>query len=173
MMILSNLLVILLTSLSTGIYAQLSEPGRYRELIQSLQYSKNGLDRKQVIEYILPRQDNERLLAEAREDEIVTPAKLAKKEIKQNDGTEEISFNDKLPKSVPFKFGKVLPLSINMTEPNEGEWIVNEESKTKTWRFKVVSKEAHSISIYFSDFHMAPLAELYIIGREVRTKILL
>lgn len=148
--------------------AQLSFHGKYRSQKVSLQ--KNSNPSTFIKEYKLPEQDNAQLLALAEAQESISPAaKHSHKETSYNvtDGPEEFTYTEKTPKSVPFKFGEALPLSINMNQSGDGEWIVNEESQTRMWRFKVSSKDAHAMSIYFSDFFLAPATELYIIGREV------
>jgi hypothetical protein len=148
--------------------AQISVPGKYRALLVK-NLEKTALTVK-MREYSMPEQNNAQLLAQAQADESVTPAKLSRKEIRRNNtgGPDEISYTGRMPKAVPYTFGKVVPLSIDMNKEGEGDWIVNEETQTRMWRFKVSSKDAHSISIYFKDFHLSPSAELYVIGQEVK-----
>ena len=169
-----NLLTILFTTvfsaLTPFIRAQISVPGRYRQLVEkSLQKSVFTVEMR---EYTMPEQNNAQLLAQALADEIITPAKLSRKEIRRNftDGQDEITYTGRLPKAVPFIFGKVVPLLVDMSKDGEGEWVINEETQTRMWRFRVSSKDAHSISIYFKDLHLSPSSELYVIGREVSTK---
>lgn len=171
MKFLSILLAATLSTFAPLLRAQISVPGKYRHLVlKSLQ--KNA-EMVQMTEYNMPEQNNAQLLAQAEADEAITPAKLSRKEIHRNstDGSDEISYG-RLPKTAPFTFGKALPLAIDINKAGEGDWIINEETQTKMWRFRVSSKDAHSISIYFDDFHLAPSAELYIIGREVKNKII-
>lgn len=163
--------LLLISSNLILIQSQLQKPGRFRNLINT--DLKKSWERNHIKEYILPEQDNAKLLSKVEAEEAADPNRLPKKQINKQDGTEEISFGNKLPKSQPFTFGKAIDLQINMTQPGEGEWIINEESQTKMWRFKVSSKEAHSISIYFADFHLSPLSELYILGREVQLILML
>lgn len=164
MNILNILLTAVLLPLTRG---QISVPGEYRKLLET-NLQKSGLTVK-MREYSMPEQNNAQLLAQALADESVTPAKLSRKEIRKNNtgGPDEITYTGRLPKAVPFTFGTVVPLSVDMSKEGEGDWIVNEETQTRMWRFKVSSKDAHSISIYFKDFYLAPSAELYVIGREV------
>ena len=165
MQIISSLLLI--SSHLILIQSQLQKPGRFRNLINT--DLKKSAERNRIKEYILPEQDNAKLLYKVEAEEASDPNRMPKKQINKQDGTEEISFGNKLPKTQPFTFGKAIDLQINMTQPGEGEWIINEETQTKMWRFKVSSKEAHSMSIHFADFHLSPLSELYILGREVQS----
>lgn len=147
-----------------NLLAQISSPGRYRNLVQNV-FHKNA-DLAEIKEYRLPPQDNSQLLAQAEADEAIFESKIAQ-QIIASDGSEEIIYNDKPPKSAPYQFGTAIDFVVDMNKKGEGQWILNDETNTKTWRFKVYSKDAHSISIYFTDFHLAPSTELYIIGPEV------
>lgn len=151
----------------TVLNAQISVPGKYRDLVlKNLQKSVTKDADKTMTIYNLPDQDNANLLAEVEADErIDSENKLTRKNVV--DGTDEIVYSNKPPKTNPFVFGKAVPLVVSMNETEQIRWIVNEETQTRMWRFKVHSKDAHSISIYFSDFYLQPLAELYIIGLEV------
>lgn len=165
-----NILIFILPFLSF-LNAQISVPGKYRDLVlKSLQKSITmGADEVLAI-YNLPKQDNARLLAEVEASErIDSENRLVRKNIVN--GTEEIIYSRKPPKTSPFVFGKAIPLVIGMNETDQSHWIVNEENQTRMWRFKVYSKDAHSISIYFADFYLKPSAELYIIGQEVSAQI--
>lgn len=145
--------------------AQISSPGVYRHLVQATLQKSGALSN--FVEYNLPEQDNAQLLAQAEADEAVINAKATRQGV-SSDGTEEVIYADKPPKAAPYQFGKAIDFVVEMDKESQGnEWIVNEENGTRMWRFKVHSKDAHSISIYFSDFYLAPSSELYIIGKEV------
>lgn len=154
--------------------AQLSVVGKYRHLVNSSLQKAGSLPSNSVKEYRLPDQDNEQLLAWADAEEWASNSRLSRKEVRRNDNSvlEEFTYTEKTPKATPFTFGKAIPLSISLTDPEGGEWTVHEDTKTRMWRFKIYSKDAHSISVYFSDFHLAPSTELYIIGRGVSTFII-
>ena len=160
----SVLLVMALCSLNS-FRAQISVPGKYRNLIGApLQKGAAALIVPK--EYTMPPQDNLQLNAQAEADEAIINAKTSLKVVSSN-GTEEFIYTDKPPKAAPYQFGKAIDLVIDMKAEGTGEWTVNKEMKTKTWRFKVSSKDAYSISIYFSEFNLASSTELYIIGQEV------
>ena len=166
-----NIFIFILSFL-TALKAQISVPGKYRDLIQkSFQKSQTiGADESIVI-YNLPEQNNDNLLAEVEASESIdSENKLIRKNVV--DGIDEIVYSNKPPKTSPFVFGKAIPLDVSMNCTEQSQWIVNEETQTRTWRFKVNSKNAHSISIYFSDFYLKPSAELYIIGLEVNENCL-
>ena len=153
--------------------AQRSVPGKYRALaLESLQ--KNvvmGADESMVI-YNLPEQDNADLLAEVEAKERIDSENSHSLTRKNDiDGTDEIVYSNKPSKTDPYTFGKAVPLIVSMDPAEESHWIINENSQTRMWRFKVCSKDAHSISIDFSEFYLKPSAELYIIGREVSASV--
>lgn len=156
------LIFCLISSLFKNITGQLQKPGRFRNQIYLK--SSNGIK-----EYEMPLQDNTKLLAEtlAEEDEDSSFFHHTRKESPDHDGIVDISFTGTPPKARPYTFGTSQPLLLNMTESTDGEWIINEEMKTRMWRFKVSSKGALSLSIYFSDFHLSYGSELYIIGQDV------
>lgn len=145
--------------------AQISVPGRYRHLVHdSLRKSGQMAELK---EYRLPEQNNAQLEAQAEADEAKINAKTSRKVI-SSDGVEETIYSGKPPKAAPYKFGQVIDFSVKLEKEEEGQWIVNDETGTRMWRFKVYSKAAQSVSIYFSEFYLAPSSELYIIGQEVK-----
>lgn len=145
--------------------AQLSKKGGYwAHIALDDSLSKSG---NSILTYEMPRQDNTALLAEALAEEEAAANAIPRKTISPSDGVIEVSYPIQAPKAAPFKFGKALPISLNISNPSHGQWIENEESKTRLWRFKVHSPGAESISIYFDDFHMTPGSELYVIGKEV------
>ena len=154
--------LLLLCFFLQNITGQLQKPGRFRDQI----YLKSSHGIK---EYQMPLQDNAKLLAEVTAEEDSFYFHHARKESLEQNGIVQITFTDTPPKSRPYIFGASEPLHLNMTETTDGEWIINEAMKTKMWRFKVTSKGALSLSIYFSDFHLSYGSELYIIGQEVRT----
>lgn len=167
MILLTNLLMTVFSAWISLTRAQISVPGKYRQLVvKGLHKSVSAVEMK---EYTMPEQNNSQLLAQALADEIIT--QLSRKEIRRNytDGPDEITYTGRLPKAIPFTFGKVVPLSVDMNKDGEGEWVINEETRTRMWRFRVSSKDAQSISIYFKDLNLSPSSELYVIGREVTT----
>lgn len=161
-------IIILIFSYLAALNAQISITGKYRDFaLKSLNKSfKMDSDESMTI-YNLPEQDNRDLLAQAEAKErIHSDSRLTRKN--DIDGTEEIEYSHKLPKITPFTFGTAIPLNVSINYNEDIQWIVNEDTQSRMWRFKVYSKDAHSISIYFADFYLKPSSELYIIGQEVR-----
>ena len=148
--------------------AQRARQGKYASLAMEDVLGKTGQVERAIITYEMPEQDNAALLEQVLEDEnaIIVP----RKQINSADGTLEVTYGTRAPKVAPFKFGKALPIALNMSHPGDGEWIENPEAGTRLWRFKVHSPGAESISIYFDEFRLNPQAELYVIGQEVREK---
>ncbi len=155
----------LLTCLSV-ISGQVSRKGRWRGPVLDDVWGKSG---NAILTYEMPAQDNAALLAEVLAEEQAAANVVPRKTISSSDGVLEISYPTQAPKVAPFRFGKVLPISLNISRTGDGQWIENEEAGTKMWRFKVHSPGAETISIYFDDFFMTPGSELYVIGQEVRS----
>jgi hypothetical protein len=144
--------------------AQVQVPGLFQNRIDSPSLHKSGLNIRQ---YDLPPQNNEELLNAALAQEHEAALVAARKTTYENDGNLEIGYSaGKIPKAIPFKFGKTIPLSLDIDNNDHGEWIVDETVGTRMWRFKVKSNGAYSLSIYFSKFKLAPGSELYIIGEQ-------
>ena len=144
--------------------AQLSRSGYWADVAHGDALSKNG---KAITVYEMPPQDNASLLAQVLAEEEAASRAVPRKRIHSSDGVLEVSYPNQAPKVAPFRFGKALPISLNISQPGDGEWVENEESGTRMWRFKIHSPGAESISIYFDDFKMTPQSELYVIGKEV------
>lgn len=160
-----NIFLVIFSFLAVS-HAQISVPGKYRSLaLKDLQKNGRMDEDESMLIYNLPELDNAHLLAEVEAKERVdSESKLTRKN--DVDGAEEIFYSSKPSKTDPFTFGKAVPLNVSMISTDESHWIINADTQTRMWRFKVYSKDAHSISIYFSDFYLKPSAELYIIGLE-------
>lgn len=145
---------------------QVARQGKFASLAVGDALGKAGRVERAIITYEMPGQDNAALLEQVLEEEnaIIVP----RKQINTSDGTLEVSYGTQAPKVAPYKFGKALPIALNLTNPGDGEWIENPEAGTRMWRFKIHSPGAESISIYFSEFRLNAQAELYVIGQEVR-----
>lgn len=156
--------ILLLTLLALHVRAQIQKQGRWRPSLHDALHKAQHEDA--IRHYDLPLQNNTALLETADAVEEAAKIRPPHKVINAEDGTLEITFPDRPPKSHPYKFGHAVPLSLNMTAAGDGEWIENREAGTRTWRFRVKSLGAHSMSIYFSEFHLTPQAELYVLGRE-------
>ena len=137
--------------------AQVQVAGRFAALNRLRSFAKTD---DVMTEYSLPLQDNAALrqAVDAEERDCV-----AKASHKTNDSF-GVNFNNSIPKAVPFKFGQLVPLNLNMHQAGHGEWL--EVDDARIWRFKVKSAGALSLSLYFSKFELAPNSELYIRGRD-------
>ena len=145
--------------------AQITQRGYWNDVVLNDALSKNG---NAILTYEMLAQDNAALLAEVLAEEEAAANAVPRKTVHSSDGILEITYPQQAPKVAPFRFGKVLPISLNISREGDGQWMDNEESGTRMWRFKVHSPGAESISIYFEDFLMTPGSELYVIGKEVR-----
>lgn len=74
--------------------------------------------------------------------------------LKQEDKVE-----DKL-KDIPWRFGTAI--ATDLTLLNSGEWIVNDDDGTSTWKLKIVAKDALSINLNFDDFVLSKSAKLFL-----------
>jgi hypothetical protein len=161
-----NPVSLLLLSLSV-VAGQVSRSGYWSRVAFDAALNKNG---NAILTYEMPTQDNNALLAEVLAEEEAAANAVPRKTIHSSDGVLEITYPRQAPKVAPFRFGKVLPIALNISREGDGQWTTNEEAGTRMWRFKVRSAGAESISIYFDDFLMTPGSELYVIGKEVNKR---
>jgi len=141
--------------------AQVQTAGRFAGHVSMSSFAKSG---QGIIEYTLPYQNNTalRLAAEAEELDYLTAAKH--KTIDKHGDDTSIHYNGHIPKAAPFRFGQIIPVHLELHNPEHGEW--DETEDIRRWRFKISSPNALSLSIHFSKFKMAPNSELYIVGND-------
>jgi lysyl endopeptidase len=70
--------------------------------------------------------------------------------------------------SIPVKFGQTIGASLDIKNPNHGQWIENKIDQKRTWRAMIKSPGARSISVLFSEFYLPENAEFYVIGTTSR-----
>lgn len=115
--------------------------------------------------YQLPKLDNEALRSAAEAQDSFKPSAVAFKERSQ---IPEIHFQDNIvPKAHPYQFAKKVSFELDMNTSGVGQWIENQESGTRSWRFMIKSEGALSLSLNFADFYLAPGSELYVYNDKV------
>lgn len=128
------------------VLAQVSVKGRFRPSSYS-----DVAGQKSMLATNVPYQDNEYLLAEA-----------------------EAEGDLCLAEPLPFKFGKSIPLNLNLEE--DGEWNYHnlpDGTFLRRWSTFIRSPGATTISLYFDAFYLLEGGEFYVITPTVHLHIYL